>query len=82
MHVSREFLREFAYLANLYKWTPSDIEEIKQATRISHDLKKYWEILAKAHHAGYEQTENNCHIRLYDWCIENGRMDLWNGIEK
>jgi hypothetical protein len=31
--VSKSFLRDFAYLANRYCWTPADIEEMKAAIR-------------------------------------------------
>ena len=29
MNVSRQFLRDFAYLANRYGWTTADVEEVK-----------------------------------------------------
>ena len=29
MNLSRSFMRDFAYLANLYRWSPADIEDVK-----------------------------------------------------
>jgi hypothetical protein len=68
MNVSKSFLRQFAYLANRYQWTPAEIEEIKAATRENPSLVRYWRNLAIAHQAGYEQSKENGFIRLADWC--------------
>lgn len=68
MNVSRQFLQDFAYLANHYHWTPTDIEDAKADTRANPDLVRYWSTLAAAHRAGYEQTPQNNFIRLRDWC--------------
>jgi len=75
MKVSRQFLRDFAFLANYYLWTPADIEDVKADTRANPDLAHYWTALANAHRAGYEQTDDNNHVRLCDWCKANGYPD-------
>lgn len=67
MKVSKQFLRDFAFLANRYQWTPADIEDVKADTRANPDLVRYWAALAAAHRAGYEQTAENNFIRLYAW---------------
>lgn len=72
MNVSRQFLRDFAYLANRYGWTPDDIEEIKAHTRENPDMARYWTNLAAAHRGGYEQTPENGFIRLAAWCAQQG----------
>lgn len=51
MNVSRQFLRDFAYLANYYGWTPADIEDVKADTRANPGLVAYWTTLANAHRA-------------------------------
>lgn len=78
MKVSKAFLQQFAYLANLYGWTPAEIEEIKQATRENPGLVRYWRNLAIAHQAGYEQTEKNGYLRLADWCRVRGWPDPYD----
>lgn len=76
MKVSKQFLRDFAYLANLYAWTPADIEEIKEQTRANPEaMRRYWTNLAIAHQAGYEQTPENGYIRLREWCLLQGWSD-------
>jgi hypothetical protein len=70
MKVSKQFLRDFAYLANFYGWTAADIEDVKAQTRASAELRDYWTRLAGAHRAGYKQTEKNGHIRLGAWCAD------------
>lgn len=73
MKVSKQFLRDFAYLANRYNWTPADIEEVKAHAREHPDLmRRYWSNLAIAHRAGYEQTPENNFIRLAEWCRRRG----------
>jgi hypothetical protein len=68
MKVSKQFLRDFAYIANLYAWTAADIEDAKAQTRASPDeLGRYWTRLAAAHRAGYEQTSGNNFTRLAQW---------------
>lgn len=68
MNVSRQFLRDFAYIANLYAWTAADIEDVKAQTRASPDeLGRYWTRLAAAHRAGYGQTGANNFMRLEQW---------------
>lgn len=76
MKVSKAFLKDFAYLANRYGWTPADIEDIKAATRANPEpMRRYWTTLAAAHRAGYEQTPENGFIRLQAWCAEQGWPD-------
>lgn len=75
MNVSRQFLRDFAFLANHYRWTPADIEDVKADTRANPDLVCYWSTLAAAHREGYEQTKENNHIRLRPWCKEKNLPD-------
>jgi hypothetical protein len=73
MKVSRQFLQDFAYIANRYGWTAADIEQVKEATRADPDrMCRYWSTLAKAHRAGYEQNAANGFIRLHVWCAANG----------
>lgn len=67
MKVSRDFLRDFAYLANLYRWDAADIEDVKAQTRAAPELRRYWTTLAAAHRAGYEQTRENGFERLEAW---------------
>lgn len=76
MNVSKPFLRDFAYLANRYEWTPADIEEIKAAVRAYPETgKRYITALSAAHRAGYEQTPGNAYIRLDAWCAAHGMPD-------
>lgn len=72
MNVSRQFLQDFAYLANHYGWTPEVVEEVKAETRANPALVRYWTVLASAHRMGYEQTPENGFIRLAEWCHQNG----------
>jgi hypothetical protein len=72
MRVSKQFLKDFAFLANHYGWTPADIEDVKQYTRDNPDMVRYWTTLAQAHRAGYEQTEGNGFVRLSAWLRERG----------
>lgn len=73
MNVSKQFLKDFAYLANRYGWTPADIEEMKAAVRANElDGKRYVTSLAEAHRAGYDQTSENGYIRLQAWCAMQG----------
>ena len=68
MKVSRDFLKDFAYIANLYGWNAADIEDVKAQTRAHPEtLRRYWTTLAAAHRAGYQQTEANGHERLQAW---------------
>jgi hypothetical protein len=76
MKVSKQFLKDFAYLANRYGWTPADIEEIKAETRASPGpMCRYWTNLAVAHRSGYEQTSENGYVRLHAWCAQQGWAD-------
>lgn len=76
MKVSKQFLKDFACLANRYGWTPDDIEEIKAQTRAAPEaMVRYWTNLAAAHRAGYEQTAENGYIPLREWCKQSGYPD-------
>lgn len=77
MQVSKAFLNDFAYLANRYEWTASDIDEMKAAVRADEEAgRRYITTLAAAHRAGYEQTADNGYIRLQAWCTKKGWPDL------
>lgn len=67
MKVSRAFLQDFAFIANFYEWSDRDVEEVKEQTRGSPELMRYWRELAAAHRAGYEQTRANNWQRLGEW---------------
>jgi hypothetical protein len=68
MNVSKRFLQDFAYIANLYGWTAADIEDVKAQTRANpEELGRYWTRLAAAHRAGYQQTAANNFMRLEQW---------------
>jgi hypothetical protein len=75
MNVSKQFLKDFALIANHYQWTPADIEQVKADTRANQGLVDYWTILAAAIKAGYEQTEENGYIRLREWSQAQGFAD-------
>lgn len=75
MNVSRQFLKDFAEVANRYHWTAADIEEVKADVRASGaPMVDYISTLAAAHRAGYEQTPENGYMRLHTWCELTG----WN----
>ena len=78
MKVSRQFLQDFAYLANWYGWTAADIDDVKEATRLDPEgMREYWTTLAAAHRAGYKQTRENGYIRLHTWCaLASPKFDL------
>jgi hypothetical protein len=77
MNVSKQFINDFAYLANLYGWAAGDIEDVKAQTRANPEpMRRYWTTLASAHRAGYEQTAANGHMRLGDWLERCGRPPL------
>lgn len=68
MKVSKQFLKDFAYLANRYGWNTADIEDVKAQTRSNPcEMRAYWTDLAAAHRAGYEQTSENGYLRLAAW---------------
>jgi len=68
MKVSKQFLLDFAYIANLYGWTADDVEDAKAQTRSNPgEMVPYWTRLAAAHRAGYQQTRENNHMRLGQW---------------
>ncbi|WP_151636001.1 hypothetical protein [Noviherbaspirillum aerium] len=76
MLVSKQFLKDFAYLANRYEWTPDEIEDIKAHTRAYPvEMRRYWTNLATAYRAGYEQTVANDYIRLQTWCAQQSWPD-------
>lgn len=68
MKVSKQFIQDFAYIANLYAWTAADIEDVKAQTRASPaEMGSYWTRLAAAHRAGYQQNGANNFMRLEHW---------------
>jgi len=68
MKVSKRFLRDFAYLANLYGWNTEDVEDAKAQTRANPgEMVRYWTQLAAAHRAGYAQTPENNFVRVEQW---------------
>jgi hypothetical protein len=68
MLVSKQFLRDFAYIANVYGWNAEDIAEAKAQTRANPgEMRRYWTQLAAAHRAGYQQTRANNFMRLGQW---------------
>lgn len=68
MKVSKQFLRDFAYIANLYGWNAEDVEDAKAQTRANPgEMVPYWTRLAGAHRAGYQQTSDNNYMRLGQW---------------
>jgi len=68
MKVSKQFLRDFAYIANLYGWNVEDVEDAKAQTRANPgEMRPYWTGLAAAHRAGYQQTVDNNFMRLGQW---------------
>lgn len=73
--VSKAFMRDFAQLCNKFDWTLEEIEEFKVVIRENPEMKRYLEILAAAIRAGYDQTEENIHVRLKEWCLAQGLDD-------
>lgn len=67
MKVSKQFLRDFAYIANLYGWNADDVEDAKAQSRAHPELRLYWTQLAAAHRAGYQQNRENNYMRLEQW---------------
>lgn len=67
MKVSKSFMRDFAYIANLYEWSDVTVEEVKEETRNNPELMRYWQELAAAHRAGYRQAKDNNWMRLGQW---------------
>lgn len=75
--VSKAFMRDFAQIANIYEWNDATVEEVKEQTRGSPELMRYWQELAAAHRAGYKQTEGNNWMRLGQWQqLRAGRQSL------
>ena len=78
MKVSRQFLQDFAYVANRYDWNVADIEEVKVDVRAAGaPMVDYISTLAAALRVGYEQTPENGYMRLHTWCEVTG----WNAPE-
>lgn len=73
MKVSKRFVRDFAYIANLYQWNAEDVEEAKAQTRANPaEMCRYWSGLAAAHRTGYAQTSENGFMRLGQWlCLRS-----------
>lgn len=65
--VSKAFIRDFSYVANMYEWSDATVEEVKQQTRGNHELMRFWQELAAAHRAGYRQSRENNWQRLAEW---------------
>jgi hypothetical protein len=64
MKVSKQFLRDFAYVANLYGWNAADIEDAKAQTKANPgEMCVYWTRLAAAHRAGYAQNRGTNYMR-------------------
>lgn len=77
MNVSRQFLRDFAEVANRYGWNAADIEDVKREIRAAGDpMVRYFSTLAAAHRAGYKQTPENGYLRLDRWCLQQGWPSL------
>jgi hypothetical protein len=77
MLVSKKFLRDFAYIANLYGWTTEDVEDAKAQTRGNPDeMCRYWTRLASAHRAGYAQVPGNNFMRLGQWLQLQARASI------
>jgi hypothetical protein len=73
MKVSKQFLRDLAYIANLYSWNVKDVEDAKAQTRANPgEMRPYWTRLAAAHRAGYQQTVDNNFMRLGQWAQLQG----------
>lgn len=73
MLVSKRFLRDFAYIANLYGWNTADVEDAKAQTRVNPtEMCRYWSQLAAAHRTGYVQTPENNFMRLGQWQQQQG----------
>lgn len=78
MRVSKNFIKDFAFLANFYEWSPKEIEEIKQEIReAGTEMVYFWSCLANAIINGYAQTRENNYIRLENWWLENGMTNLF-----
>lgn len=60
-------MRDFAEIANRYEWSDKTVEEVKEQTRGNPELMCYWQELAAAHRAGYEQNRANNWQRLAHW---------------
>jgi hypothetical protein len=70
--VSRQFIGEFAAVANHFGWNPEEVEEFKSIVRGERngEMMRYISKMAYALQNGYRQTEKNKFIRLDQW--------LWN----
>jgi hypothetical protein len=70
--VSRQFIGEFALVANYFGWNPSEVEEFKEIIRGegTGEMMRYISKMAYALQNGYQQTERNKFVRLDQW--------LWN----
>ena len=71
--VDKSFLRDFAELANYYRWDREDIAEMKQHIRDGgREAVRWYQLLARAHREGYRQTRQNDYQRLHRWCQQAG----------
>jgi hypothetical protein len=75
MLISKRFLRDFTYIANLYGWNAEDVEDAKAQTRANPDkMLRYWTQLAAPHRAGYAQPPENNFMWLEQWLqLQDGR---------
>ena len=65
--VSKQFLKDFAQLANFFEWGIAEIEEMKMCVREDKGMKEYLTDLAKAHRDGYTRNIDNNFQRLHEW---------------
>lgn len=72
--VSKQFIKDFAFVANFYEWKPDEVEEFKSIIRGEGDgeMKRYIEKLSRALQSGYRQTKANGFIRLEKWLWMRG----------
>lgn len=66
---------DLKYLAAYYQWDDEDKKEVRAAFTGSHEMVRYFTVLAAAHRAGYRQDAGNGFIRLRDWCLSHGLDD-------
>lgn len=62
--VNRDFLRDFAELANRFGWDGRELEEVKEQSRQSQELRDYWQKMAYAYRNGYAPQRANNWERL------------------
>lgn len=75
MDAKLKLAEDMRYLRQRYGWSDADATEVKAAAKKNRAWWRYWTILAAAHRAGYEQTEENGYPRLQLWCTQQGLSD-------